>query len=127
MNVVSELYSIKQFSELTGFTEDAIRYYEKIGLLQEVKRKDNRHRIYDAEDINRMVLIACLKKTGMSLDEMKLYVLRTNDDDINTVTERDEILKGHKQRIEQQMIHLQTILDFIDFKLLSGKKMGEYN
>lgn len=127
MNVVSEVYSIKQFSELTGFTEDAIRYYEKIGLLQEVKRKDNRHRIYDAEDINRMVLIACLKKTGMSLDEMKLYVLRTNDDNINTVMERDEILKGHKQKIEQQMIHLQTILDFINHKLQSGKKMGEYN
>ncbi|MRN55120.1 MerR family transcriptional regulator [Paenibacillus monticola] len=127
MNVASEVYSIKQFSERTGFTEDAIRYYEKIGLLQEVKRKDNRHRIYDAEDINRMVLISCLKKTGMSLDEMKLYVLRTNADDINTVTERDEILKDHKQKIEQQMIHLQTILDFINHKLQSGKKMGEYN
>ena len=127
MSMVREVYSIKQFSELTGFTEDAIRYYEKIGLLQEVKRKDNRHRIYDAEDINRMVLIACLKKTGMSLDEMKLYVLRTNDDNINTVMERDEILRDHKQKIEQQMIHLQTILDFINHKLQSGKKMGEYN
>lgn len=127
MSMVSEVYSIKQFSELTGFTEDAIRYYEKIGLLEEVKRKDNRHRIYDAEDINRMVLIACLKKTGMSLDEMKLYVLRTNDDNINTVMERDEILKDHKQKIEQQMIHLQTILDFINHKLQSGNKMGEYN
>ncbi|OML67151.1 MerR family transcriptional regulator, partial [Salmonella enterica subsp. enterica serovar Enteritidis] len=39
-------YSIKQASKKTGLTEDAIRYYEKIGLLPYAKRKRNGHRIY---------------------------------------------------------------------------------
>lgn len=43
-------YSIKQVTEKTGLTDDAIRYYEKIGLLPYVKRQQNGHRIYDEED-----------------------------------------------------------------------------
>lgn len=38
MNKVIE-YTIKQTAELTGFTEDTIRYYEKIGLLPRAERK----------------------------------------------------------------------------------------
>lgn len=34
--------SIKQAAELTGLTEDTIRYYEKIGLLPYADRKRNR-------------------------------------------------------------------------------------
>lgn len=37
---MGETFSIKQVSERTGLTEDAIRYYEKIGLLPSPKRKD---------------------------------------------------------------------------------------
>lgn len=62
---MGDTFSIKQVSERTGLTEDAIRYYEKIGLLPSPKRKDNRHRVYHIEDAEMMELITCLKKTGM--------------------------------------------------------------
>jgi DNA-binding transcriptional MerR regulator len=53
-------YSIKQTSELTGITEDTIRYYEKIGLLPRAQRKGNSHSIYGDNDIETMKLITCL-------------------------------------------------------------------
>ncbi|WP_251037826.1 MerR family transcriptional regulator [Paenibacillus albidus] len=126
MNKTMESYSMKQFVEKTGFTEDAIRYYEKIGLLQQVKRKSNGHRVYGGEDLEKMVLIKCLKKSGMPLEEMRLYVQQSAKDNEQTIAERDRILNGHKQKIEEQMAHLQTILDFINAKVQSGKKMGEF-
>lgn len=55
-------YSIKETAERTGMSEDTIRYYEKIGLLPRAKRKGNSHRIYSDLDLNRMLLVTCLKK-----------------------------------------------------------------
>ncbi|WP_317618413.1 MerR family transcriptional regulator [Paenibacillus sp. PL91] len=55
-------FSIKEAAEQTGLTEDTIRYYEKISLLPRAERKENSHRIYRAEDIQKIKLINCLKK-----------------------------------------------------------------
>lgn len=62
VNAMIKGYSIKVASELTGITEDTIRYYEKIGLLPRAQRKGNSHRVYSDGDIETMKLITCLKK-----------------------------------------------------------------
>ncbi|NOU96621.1 MerR family transcriptional regulator [Paenibacillus sp. LMG 31456] len=57
-----------------GTTEDTLRYYEKIGLLSQVQRKQNKHRIYSDTDKEMLLLIKCLKKTGMSLEEIRPFL-----------------------------------------------------
>jgi len=110
-------YSIKQVSEKTGLTEDAIRYYEKIGLLPYVKRKQNGHRIYDEEDIEIMELIICLKKTGMSLNEMKNILQYPVKDKLSSVPELKRTLLEYKEKVMTQIQDLQRIVEFIDAKL----------
>lgn len=39
-----QTFTIKQVAEQTGISEDTIRYYEKIMLLPQAERKENRHR-----------------------------------------------------------------------------------
>lgn len=120
MNKVIE-YTIKQTAELTGFTEDTIRYYEKIGLLPRTERKTSGRRVYHSEDIKTMKLIQCLKKTGMLLDDMKPYLQLSYDADLTEFPEIYGKLQNHKKNIENQMAELQMIKDFIDQKLKSGK------
>ncbi|GIN38077.1 MerR family transcriptional regulator [Heyndrickxia oleronia] len=110
-------YSIKQVSKKSGLTEDAIRYYEKIGLLPYAKRKLNGHRIYDEVDIERMELIICLKKTGMSLNEMKHILQYPVKDKLSSTPELKRTLLEYKEKVMTQIHDLQSIVAFIDAKL----------
>ncbi|MCY7566959.1 MerR family transcriptional regulator [Bacillus safensis] len=110
-------YSIKQASKKTGLTEDAIRYYEKIGLLPYAKKKRNGHRIYDEEDIELMELIICLKKTGMSLNEMKNFLQYPVKYKLSSVPELKRTLLEYKEKVMNQIHDLQRIVEFIDSKL----------
>ncbi len=61
---------IKDVEELLGITRANIRYYEKEGLLT-VERKDNKYREYTEADISTLKRIIVLRKTGVSVEEIK--------------------------------------------------------
>ncbi|WP_410767759.1 MerR family transcriptional regulator [Fontibacillus sp. BL9] len=114
-------FTIKQTAEQTGITEDTIRYYEKIALLPRAERKDNGHRIYRQENIDTIRLIACLKKTGMPLEEMRPFLGVSAETDPAEYPELVELLKSHRENIISQIASLQQVVDFIDMKLEEGR------
>jgi DNA-binding transcriptional MerR regulator len=114
-------YTIKQTAEQTGITEDTIRYYEKIALLPRAERKENGHRIYRQEGINTIRLIACMKKTGMPLEEMRPFLAVSADTDPAEYPELVELLTSHRKNIVSQIASLQQVVDFIDMKLEEGR------
>jgi DNA-binding transcriptional MerR regulator len=114
-------YTIKQSAEQTGITEDTIRYYERIALLPRAERKENGHRIYRQEDINTIRLIACLKKTGMPLEEMRPFLAVSADTDPAEYPELVELLTSHRKNVVNQIASLQQVVDFIDMKLEEGR------
>ncbi|NIK66581.1 MerR family transcriptional regulator [Paenibacillus sp. BK720] len=116
-----QCFTIKQTAEQTGINEDTIRYYEKIALLPRVERKDNGHRIYRQEDINTIRLIACLKKTGMPLEEIRPFLAVSADTDPAEYPELVELLRNHRENIVSQIASLQQVVDFIDMKLEEGR------
>ncbi|OAS21599.1 MerR family transcriptional regulator [Paenibacillus oryzisoli] len=118
-------FSIKEAAIQSALSEDTIRYYEKIGLLPQPDRKNNRHRIYHSEDLAVMKLITCLKKTGMSLDEMKPFLGLTAESNLIEHPDLQVKLNQHKENIQHQINSLQMILDVIDSKLSSGNMLPE--
>lgn len=63
---------IGEVAKLTGTTPRTIRYYEEIGLLPAaVGRPAGSHRIYDADDVERLQDVLRLKDLlGLTLDEL---------------------------------------------------------
>lgn len=118
-------FSIKEAAEQTGLTEDTIRYYEKISLLPRAERKENSHRIYRVEDIQKIKLTNCLKKTGMPLDDMKPYLNLSQTSDITAFPELLELMLRHKKKIINQIDSLQQVVDFIDSALNQKMPDGE--
>ena len=53
------MYTIREMSEKTGLPASTIRYYEEIGLLENVVHKDGYHRMYDDSHLERMAAIEC--------------------------------------------------------------------
>lgn len=110
-------YSIKEIAASTGISSHTLRYYERIGLLDEVERDTSSgHRRYTDADIQRLYFLKRVKATGMSIKEMLHYVelFRAGD---ATLEERYDILTRHRQYVQAQMDFLQETLTLLDTKL----------
>lgn len=69
------MYTMKQVCEETNMTYQALKYYCNEGLIPNVKRDDNNHRVFDDRDVKWIKDLVCLKKCGMSIQEMKIYLV----------------------------------------------------
>lgn len=106
-------FSIKETATQSGLTEDTIRYYEKIGLLPRAKRKQNSHRIYHLDDVETMRMIACFKKTGMSLESMKPYLQLSQGDDLRAYPELFALMEEHKKQLKIKSLPCNRLLIFL--------------
>ncbi|WP_438433684.1 MerR family transcriptional regulator [Gorillibacterium sp. sgz500922] len=110
-------FAIKQAAEQTGVSVDTIRYYEKIALLPPAARKGNGHRLYRDQDVQAIRMIACLKKTGMSLEEMRPFLAVSADADPGEHPELMEQVRHHRRTLTDLISSLQQVVDFIDLRL----------
>lgn len=109
-------YTIQQVAIEIGLTAYTLRYYEDIGLVDPVRRNKNGHRRYIGTDISRIMMLKKLRKTGMSLDDMKYFIdlYRQGHD---TAGERRELLESHRETVQAQIDELCEFLKFIDYKI----------
>ena len=107
-------YTISEAAEKTGLPPSTIRYYDKEGLLPNIKRK-NGIRVFEDMDLRLMGLLTCLKNTGMPIKRIRDYVELTSKGD-ETLQERYEIIKAQRQFVLDQIEQLQYYLEELDFK-----------
>ena len=62
-----------QAAEQSGFSLDTLRYYERIGLLDEIGRAPSGHRRFREEDLEWLGVLRCLRDTGMPSAQMRRY------------------------------------------------------
>ncbi|MCY8979898.1 aldo/keto reductase [Bacillus halotolerans] len=117
-------YTLKEVMEQCQMTEDAVRYDEKIGLLPPVKRKANGHRVFSEDDKKRLLFIRCLKKTGMSLEEMKPFLSLQEQTDRLDDTQR-ELLRNYQEKLKQKQSELEQVWELIEAKLEKLKRFAE--
>ena len=109
-------YTIGQAAKKMGLTAHTLRYYDKEGLLPFVAKSSSGLRIFADSDIEWLVMIECLKGTGMSLKDIKQYIDWFIEGD-STLELRLEMFKKQKAKLEEQMSQLKKHLEKIDFKI----------
>ena len=107
-------YTISEAAQKTGLLPSTIRYYDKEGLLPNIKRK-NGIRVFEDMDLRLMGLLTCLKNTGMPIKRIRDYVELTSKGD-DTLRERYEIIRAQRQFVLDQIEQLQYYLEELDFK-----------
>ncbi|GAB3928764.1 putative transcriptional regulator, MerR family protein [Microlunatus endophyticus] len=97
--------SIQEVARRTGFSEPTLRYYERVGLIPRVPRDpSSRHRRYPMELVERLEALACLRASGLGIDDMRAYLLGVEHGD----AERLVALFGEQVvRLDQEMAALQ--------------------
>lgn len=113
--------TIAETAQETGLTTDTLRYYERIGLITDIERADNTHRLYCEADITWILFLKQLRATGMPIAQMKQFAeLRRGGD--NTVTPRREMLEQHRADLERQIQLIREFMSVIDFKIARHKQ-----
>lgn len=109
-------YSIGQVAKKVGLTAHTLRYYEKEGLMPFVRKSGSGLRVYAETDIEWLMLIECLKGTGMPLKDIKQYIDWIQEGDA-TLEKRREMFIKQKVKLEQQMQQLKEYMAKINYKI----------
>lgn len=107
-------WTISEVADQMGIMPSAIRYYDKEGLLPNVKRV-NGIRVFDEEDIGWLRILMCLKNTGMPIKRIREYVELAKKGDAS-LGERYELIKAQRQFVKEQMEQLEYYMAELDFK-----------
>lgn len=109
-------YTIGQVAEKMGLTAHTLRYYDKEGLLPFVQKASSGQRVFSEQDLEWLVIIECLKGTGLQLKEIKQYIDWCREGD-STLQQRLNMFKEQKKKVEKQIAQMQSHLAKVNFKI----------
>jgi DNA-binding transcriptional MerR regulator len=100
-------YTPGEAAEKVGCTLDTLRYYERIGLLEQVARTAGGQRVFSEDDIGWIGLLRCLRDTGMPIARMQQFaeLVRSGHD---TVEARAALLEEHDREIDARVARLRA-------------------
>ena len=109
-------YSITDLSKRFDLPASTIRYYEKIGLLENVEHANSYRRVYNDSHIDRLNAIECFKKALLPLDEIKRFF--TYEKNMKANSEKIlEMMKKQEVKTIESMEALQAGLDHLQKKI----------
>ncbi|WP_289122230.1 MerR family transcriptional regulator [uncultured Megasphaera sp.] len=133
-----KLHTMKETCELTGMAYENLKYYCNTGLVPNVKRSANNRRVFDDHDVAWIKSLTCLKKCGMTIEEMKQYLAYCLQGPAS-IPVRKVMLEKKLAILEEKKKDIQESIDYIGWKqnfyndVLSGKRpyisdlLPEYN
>jgi DNA-binding transcriptional MerR regulator len=108
-------YSIAEAAERVGLSAHALRYYERIGLLDVARNPAGRRRYCDA-DISRLVFITHLRAADLPIGQIQRYFALVAEGP-HTEPQRLDILERHREEIRARLGRLEAALATIEFKI----------
>ena len=121
------MYTMMQICKEADMTYQTLKYYCNEGLIPHVKRDKNNRRVFDERDLKWIKDLVCLKKCGMSIQEMKEYLDLCLQGE-STIMARKEMLTKKRTALLASIEELKGCVDYIDWKqnfydeVLTGKR-----
>lgn len=108
--------TISEVSAKYDITQDTLRYYERIGLLPSVNRKNSGQRDFDEEDCRWIEFIKCMRGAGLPIEVLIEYVALFQKGD-STIQARVELLTEQRNILAEKLKAVQTTIDRLDYKI----------
>jgi Cu(I)-responsive transcriptional regulator len=100
--------NISQAAQTSGLSVKAIRYYERVGLIEEPNRSDSGYREYATDDLRTLSFIQHARATGFSVDETRQLL---------------QLYQNTERHSSDVKILVQEKLAYIDTQISELKKM----
>lgn len=121
------MYTMMQVCREVDMTYQTLKFYCNEGLIPNVKRDNNNRRVFDERDVKWIKDLTCLKRCGMSIQEMKEYLDLCLQGE-STIMQRKEMLTKKQEALRVTIKELEDSVAYIDWKqnfydeVLSGKR-----
>ena len=99
------LNTIREVTEITGITVNALRYYDRKGLLHPTVRNSEGRKewLYDDEAVRRAKRILLLRRIGIPVESIALVIEKADKMDENMLRSRLEELREERQMLDEQI------------------------
>ena len=99
------LNTIREVTEITGITVNALRYYDSKGLLHPTVRNSEGRKewLYDDEAVRRAKKILLLRKIGIPVESMAIVIEKADKMDEDILRSRLQELREERQFIDEQI------------------------
>ncbi|MDO4567871.1 MAG: MerR family transcriptional regulator [Clostridia bacterium] len=108
--------TIKEVAERYGISPDALRYYERVGMIPPVTRTSGGIRNYQESDIRWLELALCMRSAGLPVEVMAEYLRLYRQGDA-TIPARLELLTRQREALLAQRKRLEETLDRLNYKI----------
>lgn len=95
-----ETFRIGELSKLFGVSTDAIRYYEKVGILSPKRNAANNYRYYTLDDVRKILTIRELLSLNFSTDQIRDFQQN------RSITKTQEMLKEELAVVNSEIVAL---------------------
>ena len=124
-----ERLRIGDVASRSGVTRDAIRFYERSGLLAKPGRTQSHQRIYDVSTLDRIRLVRQLQNCGLTIGDIKEIIFLRDADRPVASTRLVEILRERLGFLEEQIAGLEScrarLVDVL--RDVAGARSGGYD
>lgn len=112
----SSSLTMKEAVEKTNLSADTIRYYESIGIIEEISRNSGK-RVFSKKNIDQILFVKRMRKAGFGITALKTYINLIKKDEKSTRTERKNILISEAQKMEKELLLREESLSFLKKKI----------
>ena len=108
------MYTIGQVAEMFGLPISTLRYYDKQGLFPKLERESGIRKFSDNE-IEALRVIECLKKSGLEIKDIKLF-MDWCVEGASTYSNRLGLIQKQRERVEAEIRQMHKTLDMLRYK-----------
>ncbi|MBP3894439.1 MAG: MerR family transcriptional regulator [Atopobiaceae bacterium] len=108
-------YRISEVERMLGLPVTTIRYYDREGLLPNVKRSEGGQREFSDADIKLLQVIECLKRTNMPIKDIRRFSRLLSEGD-ETLEERRQMFYERRETVREQIEGLRAVAELIERK-----------
>jgi DNA-binding transcriptional MerR regulator len=116
--------TVSEAAERVGLTTYTLRWYEQEGLVAPVGRDSAGRRRYTRSDVDWLVLLTRLRRTGMPVRDMRRYAELARQGD-RTLGARRALFEAHRARVLARMAELAEDLKVLDYKIDAYRRAEE--
>ena len=109
----TDLLTVSEVAERSGFAPSALRFYEREGLLHATRTTGNQRR-YERGVLRRLAFIRAARNVGLSLDEVAAALATLPDGRTPTRADWARLSRSWRSRLDGQIAALTKLRDGLD-------------
>jgi DNA-binding transcriptional MerR regulator len=100
--------TVSKLADQVGMTPDALRYYERTGLMPKPERTASGYRLYDEETADRLRFIKGAQRLGLRLREIR-ELLEVLDRGLCPCGHTEAMLRQRAREIDEEIVRLRDL------------------